>query len=126
MTNTASEKEYLYSCAHAHYEGGNYPEAEKIFAHLTLASPFEERFWLGVSSTRQMQEKYREALSGWAVLALLDEANPTPHFHAAECLLSLHERDDALKALKAAENRCTDRFLALKRKIQVLKEVHCS
>ena len=50
---------------------------------------------------------------------LIDEENPTPHFHAAESLFSLGEREEGLKALQAAENR--DKSGALSDKIEGLR-----
>jgi hypothetical protein len=34
---------------------------------------------------------------------LIDDTNPFPHFHAAESLFSLSEKEEGLKALKTAE-----------------------
>ena len=37
--------------------------------------------------------------------ALIDDEDPTAHFHAAECLLSLDQSAEAMKALAEAKAR---------------------
>lgn len=97
------EQETLYSAAFGLYEIGNYPRACDLFGKLVLHNPYEIRFWKGVASTQQMQKNYREALHAWAITSLLSGHEPSAHFHAAECYLSLGEIEEAKKALKCAQ-----------------------
>jgi type III secretion system low calcium response chaperone LcrH/SycD len=121
------EQEMLYSSGYGLYEAGNYEEATHLFTRLVLADPFMETYWRGLASCHQMTRNYEKALYAWALSSLLQEQDPWPHFHAAECLLSLNEKEEALKALNAAAERLKkeDRdHQSLKAKIETLKEVH--
>lgn len=98
-------QETLYTAAFAFYEEGAYLKAERLFFSLLLSNPWQLPYWEGLASARQMQKKYEEALYAWAIVNLLDESMPLPHFHAAECLVSLGKREDALLALALARSR---------------------
>ena len=116
------EKEAFYAAAYGFYQTGDYEKSEQFFTHLVLNDPFDKRFWKGVASSRQMQKKYQEALHSWSVLCLFDPKNPLPHFHAAECLLSLNQYEEAEKALNCSE-RLIDETHLLKEKIIDLKNL---
>lgn len=94
-----------YSYAFSLYQGGNYTQATTLFSELVLLNPFDEKLWRGLASSRQMSQEYEAALQAWALVALLQESDPLPHFHAAECYLSLHDTEEAMKALDVAEMR---------------------
>ena len=116
------KSEEFYSMAFALYEQGDYVGASELFTRLVLTDPFAQHYWRGLASAKQMAQEYRDALHAWSLVCLLCEQDPEPHFHAAGCLLSLNEKDDALKALEAAEKRCTEEML--RSKILVLKQIH--
>jgi len=120
------EQEMLYMSGYGLYEAGNYEDAAPLFTRLVLADPFVEKYWRGLASCHQMNRNYTQALHAWALSALLKEQDPWPHFHAAECLLSLNEKEEALKALKAVEERLKDEegHRVLKGKVDTLKQVH--
>lgn len=120
---SADEQESVYAAAFGNYELGNYSEASSLFTALALASPFEESHWRGLASSRQMEEKYQEALQAWSMVALLAEHDPLPHFHAAECLITLRNTEDAMKALNCAETRIFEKT-PLASKIAVLKATY--
>lgn len=112
----------FYTCAFGLYERGDYRSAAQLFTQLILTDPFVEDYWRGLASAKQMAREYEAALHAWSLCALLKEEDPLPHFHAAECLLSLEEKEDALKALDAALDRCSDNE-SLKEKIALLKNI---
>ena len=114
------EKETFYAAAYGFYQTGDYEKSEQFFTHLVLNDPFEKRFWKGVASARQMQKKYQEALHSWSVLCIFDPKDPQPHFHAAECLVSLNQKEEAQKALHCSE-RLIGEAHPLKEKILELK-----
>lgn len=116
-----SLQEDLYLRAFCFYEKGHYEEAEEHFNKLVVADTFECKYWFGLAATLQLELKYEEALRAWSIAALLDYMNPYPHFHAAECLISLGETKDALLALQEAEKRAVAD--ALMQKIDTLKQV---
>ena len=68
-----------------------------------------------------MEGKYLEALYGWAFTSLLSPQDPEAHFHAAECLLSLGQKQEALKALHMSLSRAQENS-PLRNQIVVLKE----
>jgi type III secretion system low calcium response chaperone LcrH/SycD len=97
------EQENLYAGAFALYESGKFSDAAEVFTQLILCNPFVERSWRGLAAAQQLNEKFEEALHAWALTALLNSTDPLPHYHAAECLFSLDNREEALKALNEAE-----------------------
>ena len=115
------EEEALYASAYALYEGGKYKEATEIFTQLVLSSPFSERSWRGLAAAQQQGEQFEAALHAWALVALLESEDPLPHFHAAECLFYLQQREEMLKALGEAEKRLSEKSSFLRGKIDLLK-----
>lgn len=97
------ERETLYAAAYGIYDVGDYEKGADLFTHLILHDPFDVRFWKGLAASHQMQKHYLDALKAWAIVCLLSGQDPTGHFHAAECYLSLDEIEEAKKALKCAE-----------------------
>jgi type III secretion system low calcium response chaperone LcrH/SycD len=99
---TPKERETLYAIAYGMYEEGRYGKAAGFFTKLVLHFPYEVRFWKGLAGSRQMEGDYKAALQAWSIVCLLGQHPPSAHFHAAECYLSLGEKEEALVALKAA------------------------
>lgn len=118
------EQEELYAIAYQCYENGIYTTASQFFTKLVLCNPFEEKYWRGLASSQQMLKTYLDALHAWSQCALLAAEDPLPHFHAAECLFSLNEKQDAIKALRAAESLLSPDENVLRNKIMILKQVH--
>jgi type III secretion system low calcium response chaperone LcrH/SycD len=125
MRWSPEEQERLYTAAFSLYEQGNYARSAELFRELVLCGALEERYWRGLASAEQMQGNYKEALHAWCLVALLCEKDPEPHFHAAECLLSLDEREEGHKALACAEERLNadESSKELRAKIEILKVV---
>lgn len=113
----------FYAAAFGHYEKGDYRGAALLFTQLVLTDPYSEHYWYGLASSKQMQQDYLAATHAWAMVALLKENDPLPHFHAAECFLSLDEKDDALKALDLAL-KLAGKNETLCEKIHLLKTIH--
>jgi type III secretion system low calcium response chaperone LcrH/SycD len=113
----------FYATAFGLYEKGDYRGASQLFTQLVLTDPFSENYWQGLASSKQMTRDYMAAVHAWSMVALLKEGDPLPHFHAAECFLSLEEKEDALKALDAALELCQNDE-PLRNKIHLLKTIH--
>lgn len=111
----------LYQASYTFYQAGNYARAADLFLQLAREAPFEKEYWKGLASCQQMQGKYDDALHAWSLAALLCEEDPMPHFHAAECLLSQNNKEEALKALFLAEKK-TGLSGQIRSKITLLKE----
>jgi type III secretion system low calcium response chaperone LcrH/SycD len=113
----------FYATAFGLYEKGDYRGAAQLFTQLVLTDPYSEHYWQGLASSKQMAREYLAAIHAWAMVSLLKETDPLPHFHAAECLLSLDEKDEALKALDAALE-LAGKNETLQEKINLLKTIH--
>lgn len=113
----------FYATAFGLYEKGDYRGAAQLFTQLVLTDPFSVHYWQGLASSKQMAKEYHAAVHAWSLAALLRENDPLPHFHAAECFLSLDEKEDALKALDAALELCHSDE-RLRDKIHLLKTIH--
>lgn len=115
-------EKFLYAAGYAFYQQCDYRAAAQVFLKLATTSPFQEKYWRGLASSHQMLREYRAALKAWSVTACLCDEDPSPHFHAAECLLSLREYREGIKALECADERIDENTLFLKGKIELLTE----
>lgn len=123
MFLSEEDVERFYSFGFAHYGSGHWNEAADVFRVLCTRRPLESRFWFALGATLQEAGSYQEALHSWAMAALLNREDPYPHFHAAECCLSLQWEKDAAKALWESEMRVQkEPTHPLKDKIALLKQ----
>jgi type III secretion system low calcium response chaperone LcrH/SycD len=123
----AEEAEKFYSLGFSLYGAGNYKESADVFEVLCAQWPLEPKHWFALASSRQENTEYEKALHAWAMAAILKSEDPYPHFHAAECCLSLEQQEDAGKALasallRAKENPALQDKIALLRQQWELKE----
>lgn len=118
------EQEILYNAGRGFYDSGQYEKGADLFTQLILSDPFETTYWKGLASCYQMLPNYPQALRAWSMVALLCETDAMPHFHAAECLVTMGEKTEALKALECAQLRIVQEDeQPLKAKIDLLKQV---
>lgn len=92
--------ESLYALGHSSYTSGNFHDAQTVFQALTIYSPNDYRFWMGLAGCRQAQKQYEAAIDAYqmaAVASLLK--NPEPFLYASRCLLQLGRKEDAVVAL---------------------------
>ncbi len=117
------EVEQFYTFGFAQYGSGNWDSAADVFRVLCTRRPLEPRFWFALGATLQEAGSYQDALYSWAMAAMLKTEDPYPHFHAAECCLSLHMNEDAAKALKETALRLEkEPSHPLKDKVSLLKQ----
>lgn len=122
-TISAEEIEQFYAFGFAQYGSGNWNKAADAFRVLCTRRPLEPRFWFALGATLQEAGSYQDALHSWAMAALLKKEDPYPHFHAAECCVSLQMLKDAAKALRESEERIqSDPVHPLKGKITLLRQ----
>lgn len=114
----------LYSLGYSLYEAGDYAHSKEIFQQLVVSKPLEQKHWFGLGSILQLEGNYNKALVAWSMSALIVDEDPLPHFHAAECLISLKQWSEAAKALKASKKRITasPEHLEIKDKIEVMEK----
>lgn len=115
----------IYNTAYRLYDEGRYKDASSLFTQLALKDPFEESYWRGLAAARQMERKFEAALHAWALVAILAEKDPWPHFHAAECYFALRDNLEANKALNLAEDRLKNED-PLHQKIRQLRQHHAT
>ncbi|MBI5274264.1 MAG: SycD/LcrH family type III secretion system chaperone [Chlamydiales bacterium] len=113
----------LYSLAYSLYNMGDLPQAEQLFRKLIQTKPYDAKHWMGLGAALQMQHLYKEALTSWSMSALLLPNDPQPHYYAAECLISLNEPKEAVKALRMAQERYQAATESLKTKINSLLHI---
>ncbi len=121
---TQNDIDLLYKLGFSLYESGDYEKAKDIFQRLVISKPMKKEFWQALGASCQMTKNFEEALTAWSMVSLMDDLDPNAHFHAAECLLSLKNIEEASKALKAAKSRLagsSDNSLA--GKIEALESV---
>lgn len=105
---TGEDVSLLYSLGVNLYERGDYVQAKDIFQRLVLSRPHEVRFWQALGATMQMSASYEEALTAYAMGTLIDDKDPSMHFHAAECLYAIGDHQESSKALRNAKERFRD------------------
>lgn len=119
LSDEEAEAFYLY--AYTHYNSGHWSEAADVFRLLCTRRPFDPRFWFGLGAALQEGGSYFDAIHAWAITSLLNEKDPFPHFHAAECYFSLGDPKEAVLALNQAAAKL-DKTNPLLEKIALLKE----
>ena len=70
-------------------------EAEKI--------NFTSNEVISLKTNWQKLKEFDNALMAYAMTTLIDDIDPMPHFHAAQCYFELGNKDEALKAINLAE-----------------------
>jgi type III secretion system low calcium response chaperone LcrH/SycD len=119
---TDAAAEHFYTYGYAQYKFGNVQQATHVFRLLCMRRPFESRFWFGLGAAYQELKQYEPALKAWAMAAITQQTDPYPHFHAAECALSLHQLKDAKLALQETERRiANDQDHPLRERTHALK-----
>lgn len=97
--------EKLYADAYQLYQDGQYEMAKEAFIQLVVLNPWEASYWMGLGAASQLAKDDEQALHAYAIAGYLENENPYPHYHAAQCLIVRNEHEDALKALRLAEER---------------------
>ena len=103
---TEDEMEAVYNFAHNAYQQRKYDEARQLFQFLAENDHTESRFWMGLAASHQMSGTHQQALTAYAMAALLDGTNPRPALHACECYLALADWANGRKALDAVYFLC--------------------
>lgn len=104
------EMQVRYGQAYALYQGKEYQAARDAFGQLVALNPWSYSYWMGLAAASQLQKDYEQALRAYAVAAMLEDKDPYPHYHAAQCLFFRGEYQEALKAVNLAETRLKTDF----------------
>ena len=99
----APEKiEALYALGFSHYAQNHFAKAEEIFSFAYRLDSRNIKLLEGLAASYKMQGKFQEALHAYAASGLIDMANPSHSFHAAECFFALKDYSSCQKALDAS------------------------
>lgn len=116
--------EGIYAYAYRYYDMKKYKEALPLFTLLCSQQVQNSTYWMGLGGCYQQLFEYEKAVEAYSVAAVYGDAknDPYPHYFAAECYLSLHLVDQALKAMKSAFAACGKRacFKALRNRLRYL------
>lgn len=97
---TEGEMNELYKQGYEEYQKKRYTSAKEAFRWLIILDTFEEKYWLCYAATQKMLGDYEKALYSYAMVTLLDDKNPDPHFHAFECYRMMKNETEAKKAFE--------------------------
>jgi type III secretion system low calcium response chaperone LcrH/SycD len=102
---TPERTKEVYYIAYRLYRDQRYEEAVYFFRLLTVANPFDTRYWKGLGACLQMQKQYEEAINCYICTQLLKSNEPDPYVyvHAADCYFALGRKEEGLQALKGAQ-----------------------
>jgi len=100
--------EELYAMAFELYKNGKYEDAKAFFRFLTLADPFERKFWMGIAACNQLLKDYQEAINCYSAAALQDPSDPYAHWYAADCYFHAGNLPKAKEALQSALKTATE------------------
>lgn len=114
----------MHAIAFELYHHGHYEQAAVLYRLLSAKEPLNADFWMGLGASLQMNSKYEDALTPFAMAASIEIENPQPHLHAAECYFGMLDRKEGFEALGVADSFCTNRpeHQGIKQRIAVLRE----
>ena len=121
--------EALYGMGHQMYTTGAYGQASHIFRVLTLLDAGRKRNWMTLASSLQMTKQFEEAVEMYSIAGLMDENDPYVHFHAAECLYLVGDKDRGIMALNSAEEIAAGqqvKDINLINRLALFKQVWCN
>lgn len=95
----------VYHIAYRLYRDQRYEEAVHFFRLLTIANPFDGRYWKGLGACLQMQKQYEEAINCYVCTQILNRHTLDPYLfvHAADCYFAVGKKEEGLKALNGAQ-----------------------
>lgn len=100
---TDAEMEAIYAMGVNFYKAGNYDDAEKIFKFLVIFDHMSTRYWTAMGSLHQVRRRFAKAVEAYKFASFLDLENPKPLYYAAECLVAMGDKENALNALAALD-----------------------
>lgn len=107
MFNISDETvEGLYTQAYMLYNQGKFQDAAYLFVVLVLLDPNSAKFQLGSAACLHRLGKYEKAAQVYLLSSALDQTNPLPHFHAADCYIKLNALPLAQMCLKNTIECC--------------------
>ena len=103
---SSKEEEALYTLGHQKYSNAEYDDAVQVFSLLCRISPYETRNFNALGATLQLQKRYQEAVSCYAITLAVDITNAEASLHSGECLLLMNKTLEAAGALRGCILQC--------------------
>ena len=103
---TSKEEEALYTLGHQKYSNAEYDDAVQVFSMLCRISPTEARNFNALGATLQLQKRYQEAISCYAITLAVDILDADASLHSGECLLLMNKTFEATSALDGCMQQC--------------------
>lgn len=103
--------ESLYSLAMQYYRVGNWINAATVLRSLIALDPFNAKFSLALGMLLQRTKNYPESITAYRLSSALDQTNPIPYFHLADCYMKLNEKEKALESLDKAIEFASDQMV---------------
>ncbi|MEO1020321.1 MAG: SycD/LcrH family type III secretion system chaperone [Pseudomonadota bacterium] len=119
---TRDELEGIYAIAYSELGQKHFQKAEELYTFLCLFDHNTKKNWMGLGVSRQMTEKYRDAVAAYYVGASKDLDDPAPALKTGECFLAVGELEKAERAFKTAAHLASQeaKFEGLKKSAEAM------
>ncbi len=115
--------EALYAVAYNTYVAGKYEDAASFFGILMSIQPFDARVYMGFAASLQMQKNYENAALFYQWACGIDQQDPNPMYHSAECYMAMKDIPAAKSALTYTLKRIdatNHDYTAMRNKVEVM------
>jgi len=107
---------WVYEIGYAHYEKGQFKDAETLFGTLVMLNGLISDYWVALGFAQRKMGKESEAISSFAMGTILNPENPIPRYQSAELYLKAGLFEDVL-----AEVETVSKIIAEKGSLDLLK-----
>jgi type III secretion system low calcium response chaperone LcrH/SycD len=96
--------ECFYQCGIRAYEHKNYQEASDVFYVLSSIDYRRHNVWMALGLVEKQLGNPESALSAFIMASVTNMEEPIAFMHAAECYITLGEREEAEKSIQSASD----------------------
>lgn len=97
--------EGVYSQAYRLYNTGKYKDASQLFRLLIMIDSTSSKYAMGLAACFHMMKEYSNAISTYALCAIIDPESPIPHYHVSDCYIQMKDSLSAIISLEMAIKR---------------------
>lgn len=117
-----AEMEAMYTVAYNLFQNAKYDDAAKCFCLLSMFDPLQYKYMFGIASCFHMKSEYEMASMYYVMSSALDEDQPAPFLHAAECLIAMKDNDAAKDSLRITLARAGEasHFAPIRQRAEVM------
>lgn len=91
--------EGIYGHAYRLYNAGKYKDSQLLFRLLITLDPMESKFMMGSAACFHMLQEFSHAASLYAIASMINQENPIPHYHSADCYAKMGLNGAAMNEL---------------------------